>query len=258
MDVRTQPHRSEWKTTVVVPTLDEEETLARVLTDVRAHADELLVVDGGSTDRTREVAAELGVPTFLDDGTGKGAAIRRGLEIASHPIVVFIDGDGSHEPADIAKLVAPIRNDQADIVIGSRMTGGSDELFSDVAEFVRLTGSMIINLAINYRWSVRLSDTQNGFRAVVRDLASSLHLKENSTAIEQEMVMKALTDGHRVVNVPSHEYRRQGGRSKVVVARVWHKYVANLLRHLFRPRRRRSAGFGIPPPRVARGEVVEP
>jgi glycosyltransferase involved in cell wall biosynthesis len=233
--------RSRWKVTVVVPTLDEEETIERVLADVRPHADELLLVDGGSTDRTRALAAEMGVRTLRDDGRGKGSAIREGLKAASNPIVVFIDGDGSHEPADIAKLVGPIRSGHADIVIGSRMTGGSDELFSDLPEFIRLTGSMIINLAINYRWDVRLSDTQNGFRAVAREVGSALRLKENGTTIEQEMVMEALADGHRVINVPSHEYRRQGGVSKVVVSRVWHAYVWNVFKHVIRPSRRRRS-----------------
>jgi dolichol-phosphate mannosyltransferase len=184
----------------------------------------------------------MGVMTVLDDGGGKGAAIRQGLQVASHPIVLFVDADGSHEPSDIARLVEPIRNNQADIVIGSRMTGGSDELFSDAAEFVRLAGSMLINLVINYRWNVRLSDTQNGFRALVREVGSALDLKENSTTIEQEMVMKALAAGHRVVNVPSHEYRRRGGRSKVVVSRIWHKYVANVLKHVVRQDRKDLRG----------------
>jgi glycosyltransferase involved in cell wall biosynthesis len=243
--------RSGWKVTVVVPALDEEATIGKVLADVGPHSDELLVVDGGSRDRTREVAAEMGVTVFRDDGRGKGAAIREGLRLASHPIVVFVDADGSHEPCDIPKLVEPIRRGQAEVVIGSRMTGGSDELFSDAAEFVRLTGSMIINLAINYRWSVRLSDTQNGFRALVRDVGSALDLRENCTTIEQEMVMNALADGHRVINVPSHEYRRQGGRSKVVVTRVWHKYVANVLKHVLRPNRTRRRGQDVQPRRDA-------
>lgn len=241
MDVSAAPGREGWKLTVVVPTLDEEETLGQVLADVAPLADELLVVDGGSSDRTREVAAAAGVRTLQDDGRGKGSAIRRGLEAAAHPIVVFIDADGSHEPADIAKLVAPIRRGEADLVIGSRMTGGSDELFSDAAELVRLTGSMIINLAINYRWGVRLSDTQNGFRALVRDVGIALRLKERSTTIEQEMVMEALAAGYRVINVASHEFRRRGGRSKVIVSRVWHLYVWNVLKHVLRPGRRRGA-----------------
>ena len=241
MDVAARERRR-WKVSIIVPTRNEEATVGDVLDAVHPYADELLVIDGHSEDRTRAIAAERGARVLLDGGTGKGSAIRHGLEAAAHPVVVFIDADGSHEPADIPSLVAPIRAGQAEIVIGSRMTGGSDELFSDLGEFVRLTGSMLINLAINYRWDVRLSDTQNGFRALVRDVAPVLGLTSNSTTIEQEMVMKALAAGHRVVNVSSHEYRRQGGESKVIVSRVWPWYVLNVLRHVLRPSRR-------PPPR---------
>jgi dolichol-phosphate mannosyltransferase len=235
MDVADINDRSAWKVTVFVPALNEEATIALVLNDVKNYADELVVIDGNSSDRTRQIAEDLGVTVICDNGTGKGAAIRHGLQIASNPIVVFIDADGSHEASDIPKLIEPIRQRQADIVIGSRMTGGSDELFSDASEFIRLTGSMVINLAINYRWKVRLSDTQNGFRAVVRDVGQALNMREDSTTIEQEMVMKALSRGYRVINVPSHEYRRMGGESKVIVSRVWLRYVLNVLKHVTKP-----------------------
>ncbi|MDO8282433.1 MAG: glycosyltransferase family 2 protein [Thermodesulfovibrionia bacterium] len=235
MDVTTISNRSAWKVTVIVPALNEEATIRQVLNDVRNYADELLVIDGNSIDQTRQIAEDMGVTVICDNGRGKGAALRQGLQVASHPIVVFIDADGSHEASDIPKLIEPIRNGQADIVIGCRMTGGSDELFSDAKEFIRLTGSMIINLAINYRWKSRLSDTQNGFRAVVRDIGQALNMREDSTTIEQEMTMKALARGYRVINVASHEYRRKGGETKVRVTRVWLRYVINILKHIIKP-----------------------
>jgi len=235
VDVDPPVNRSHWKVSVVVPTLNEEMTVGDVLFAVKPFSDELVVVDGNSTDRTRTIAEEMGVRIVNDDGKGKGSAIRQGLRVASYPIVVFIDADGSHEPADVPKLVAPIREDRADIVIGSRMTGGSDELFSDLPEFIRLTGSMLINLAINYRWNIRLSDAQNGFRAVVRDMTLALDTTEHISTIEQEMVMKALARGYRIMNIASHEYRRKGGESKIVVSRVWFRYVMNALKHVLRP-----------------------
>jgi dolichol-phosphate mannosyltransferase len=234
MDVVSPHGREQWKVTIIVPTLNEEATIASVLADVTPYADELLVLDGNSQDRTCEIAQQMGVRVTCVPGKGKGSAIRYGLQIATHPIVVFIDADGSHEASDIPHLVAPIRSNQAEIVIGSRMTGGSDELFSDLSEFVRLSGSMVINLAINYRWNVRLSDTQNGYRALVRDIGSTLRMISSSTTIEQEMVMKALSKGYRVINVSSHEYKRKGGESKVVVSKVWLKYVVNVLLHILK------------------------
>ena len=239
MDVKRHAERDHWKVTVVVPALNEEATIGAVLDDVACYAEELLVIDGHSTDRTCAIARQKGARVVPDDGAGKGSAIRLGLKVATHPIVVFIDADGSHGASDIPSLIGPIQADAADLVIGSRMAGGSDELFSDVSEFIRLTGSMLINLAINYRWNVRLSDTQNGYRAVVRDVAVNLGMASNSTTIEQEMVMKALARGLRIINVPSHEYKRKGGQSKVIVARVWPRYVWNVICHVLRPDRRR-------------------
>src|SRR5512145_3250967 len=109
MDVTPPPDRTPWKITVVVPTLNEEATIGDVIAAARPHADELIVVDGRSRDRTREVAEAMGVPVLCDAGRGKGDAIREGLRAARHPIVVFIDADGSHEAGDIPRLVAPIR-----------------------------------------------------------------------------------------------------------------------------------------------------
>jgi dolichol-phosphate mannosyltransferase len=234
--------RLNWKVSVVVPALNEAETLDGVLRGLEGRGDEIFVIDGHSTDGTREVADAHGVTCHLDAGRGKGEAVRMALRIAAHPIVLFIDADGSHEPADIARLVEPIRLNTADLVVGSRVTGGSDEYFSDIFEFIRYSGSMVINVGINYRWGVRLTDTQNGFRAVRRDVGLSLGLTSDDTCIEQEMVMKALNLGYRVLNVPSHEYQRKGGRSKVVVRKVWHLYVWNVLRHILTPRRNNRLG----------------
>jgi len=228
--------------TVVVPTLNEEATLDGVLADVAAYADEVIVIDGHSTDRTPEIARRHNVRFLLDEGRGKGCAVRLGMTLASHPIVVFFDADGSHDPRDIPRLVQPIRDGEADLVIASRMTGGSDELSSDLSELVRLTGSMVINLCINYRWNVRLSDTQNGFRALRREVGNDLGLRADSTTVEQEMAMKALSRGYRVINVPSHEFRRKGGHSKVDVKRVWPAYLWNIFVNVLRRSKARRGG----------------
>ena len=101
-----------------------------VLERVKPYYGELIVVDGHSKDRTREIAEAAGARVVLDDGTGKGGALRVGARAATRDIVVFIDADGSHDPDDIPQMVAPILRGEADLVIGSRMRGGSDELHS--------------------------------------------------------------------------------------------------------------------------------
>ena len=117
-------------------------------------------------------------------------------------------------------------------MLGSRIRGGSDELHGDFDNFIRAVGAGIITIAINYRWNVRLTDSQNGFRAIRRDVGARLGLTSNLTTIEQEMLMKALKQGFRVSEVASHEYERRWGTSKVVVWKLWFPYVWSFLRNL--------------------------
>jgi dolichol-phosphate hexosyltransferase len=222
--------------TIVVPARNEEETIGAVLAAVAPLTDDLLVVDGRSTDLTAAIAAAHGARVVQDAGRGKGAAVRLALREARHPITVFIDADGSHDPRDIPRLVDPIARGEADLVMGSRMLGGSEELFGSVREVVRLMGSLVISLSINYRFGLRLTDYQNGFRAIRTDVGRSIGLRSEITTIEQEMAIKALRHGYRVTEVPTHESRRQGGVSKINVMRVAHRYVWNLICGLAVPR----------------------
>jgi glycosyltransferase involved in cell wall biosynthesis len=218
--------------TVVVPTRDEEGLVGEIVDSVRPYADEVLVVDGHSRDRTREIAAEHNARVILDRGKGKGDALRLAFDEAKGDIVVFIDADGSHDPKDIPAMVAPIIAGNADMVVGSRGKGGSDELHGTFEQLIRYVGSQLIMLAINYRWNVRLTDSQNGFRAIRRQTGKSLGLTSNLTTIEQEMTMKALKQGYRVGEIPSHEYERRWGKSKVVVWKLWFAYLWSFFRNI--------------------------
>ena len=221
------------RVTVVIPTRDEEGLIGEIVDAVRPHADEVLVVDGHSRDKTREIAAARGARVVLDHRKGKGEALRLSITEATGDIVVFIDADGSHDPHDLPALVAPIKAGNADMVIASRGRGGSDELHGTIEQFIRYVGSQLIMLAINYRWNVRLTDSQNGFRAIRRDVAGQLGLQSNLTTIEQEMLMKALKKGFRVSEIASHEYERKWGTSKVVVWKLWFAYLWSFARNIF-------------------------
>ena len=144
------------RVTVVIPTRDEEGMIGGIIESVRQYADEILVVDGHSKDRTRDIAAEHGARVVLDHRKGKGEALRLSIAEAAGEILVFIDADGSHEPRDIPALVAPDprRSRRSGHRIPGR--GGSDELHGTIEQFIRYTGSQLIMLAINYRWNVRL------------------------------------------------------------------------------------------------------
>jgi dolichol-phosphate mannosyltransferase len=194
--------------------------------------DEVLVVDGSSSDATVEIARAHGVRIVRDNGKGKGDAIRVGAAAANHEIVVFLDADGSHDPSDIPRLVEPIRAGVSDLVIGSRGKGGSDELHGDIEKLLRLVGSDLILIGINWRWKAGLTDSQNGYRAIRKKVFLDLNTKENITTIEQEMTMKALRKGYRVSEVPTHEYARIAGESTIRLSRVWFRYIYSFLKEL--------------------------
>ena len=222
------------KISVVIPAKNEAPTIRDVIKEAKKYAYEVLVIDGNSQDATRKIAEEEGVNVFQDSGTGKGEAVRLGIEKARGDIIVFIDADGSHDPRDIPKLIIPVAvKDEADMVIASRAKGGSDEMQGDIDKCLRQVGSEIVVLIIDLRWKQKLTDVQNGFRAVRASVARSLNLKENITTIEQEMVMKALKKGYRIREVPSHEYARKYGASAIVLKKVWLRYLYCLLKNLF-------------------------
>jgi len=221
------------KTTLIIPAKNEEATIEGVLRHCRPFADDILVVDGHSTDNTREIALKMGARVVSDHGKGKGDGVRVGIEEATGDILVFIDADGSHVPQDIPRLVQPIRDGKADLVIGSRMTGGSDELHGTVNRFIRMTGSHIILLLINYRWNIRLTDVQNGFRAINAQVARRLSLRENSHSIEQEMIMKCAKRGYRLAEVPSHEFERRYGKSTIQLKTAWLRFGWCFLKNYF-------------------------
>jgi dolichol-phosphate mannosyltransferase len=228
---------------IVVPAQNEEETIADILCAARNMTDDLVVIDGHSSDRTAEIAEQYGARVVWDNGLGKGDAVRVGLAEARYPITVFVDADGSHDPNDIPKLIDPILSGEADLVMGSRMLGGSDELFGSISEVIRLIGSLIISLSINYRYGLRLTDYQNGFRAIRTEVGRQIGLKSKITTIEQEMAMKCLKNGFRVTEVPTHEYRRKAGVSKINVLRVSHIYIWNLICGIIGPRRKKSKNW---------------
>ncbi|MBN1223238.1 MAG: glycosyltransferase family 2 protein [Candidatus Aminicenantes bacterium] len=218
--------------TIIIPTKNEERTIEKIIARVKKYGDEILVVDGHSGDKTRTLAEEHGARVVLDHGKGKGDGIRVGIQEARGDIIVFIDADGSHDPDDIPELIRPIQEGTADLVVGSRGKGGSDELHGDVEKLLRMIGSDIILIGINKRWKVHLTDSQNGYRAIRTDVARQLNLKENITTIEQEMTMKCLKKGFRVDEVPTHEYMREHGESVIRLKKVWFRYIWSFLKNL--------------------------
>lgn len=224
--------------TAVIPARNEAATIAAIIRAVQPHVAEVLVVEGGSRDDTAARAAAAGARVVRDPGLGKGAALRLAVAEVRTPFCVFVDADGSHDPIDIPRLLAPLRAGRADHVGGSRLLGGSDELHGGVDEFFRLAGSALITCLVNLRYGARLSDSQNGFRALRTELFRRLPLRARHTTIEMEMIMASLAAGARVTEVPTRERRRAAGFSKISLRRpgVWLDYGWTLVRGLCRRR----------------------
>lgn len=223
---------------IIIPTKNEEKNLPWVLKGIKKNSRrlgsyEIIIVDGHSQDKTRSIARQFNCQVVFDHGKGKGEALRVGAQKAKGEILLFMDADGSHHPKDIPKLLKPILENGTEHSSGSRMLAGSDELHKTLSQFIRLMGSALISLGINYRLGVQMTDCQNGFRAIKKDVFKALNLKENHTTIEQEMIIKTIKKGYSIVEVPTHEYERRFGSSKVNVWRHSWRYVYSWLKYLF-------------------------
>jgi dolichol-phosphate mannosyltransferase len=225
------------QTATVILARNESPTVADAVVGAAVHSSRVLLMDGHSDDDTAGIARRAGAEVHTDPGTGKGGAIRASLELLSEPIVVFMDADGSHDPDDIPRLVEPVAADHAELCVGSRFAGGSEELSMTFGQLIRTIGNISMNVAINTRWGVQLTDTLNGFRAGRVETLRAIGLRADIHTIEQEMVMKMLLGGFRVVNVPTHEYPRRFGDSHIRIWRQWPRFVGNVAAHLFRPNR---------------------
>lgn len=214
---------------VVIPTKNEEGTIGEILDQVKSHTRNILVVDGHSNDRTLKEVKKREIPFVFDRKKGKGDALKTGVRSCEQDIIVFMDADGSHETCDIPRLVKPIQDGRADMVVASRILGGSDELHGTFNKFIRNTGTNFLAVLVNKKFKTELSDIENGFRAVRRDVFESINLNSNGFTIEQEMVLRCLKKGFRVAEIASHEYARKFGYSKLHAAQGFY-----FLFHFFR------------------------
>ena len=216
---------SRMRVSVVIPVYNERSTIEEILACVQAvqlEEKEIIVVDDGSTDGTREFLRELAgqssVPNneiriyFQDKNYGKGAALRRGFQEARGDVVVIQDADLEYDPENFHALVAPIVQGRADVVYGSRFLGGPHR----VLFFWHYAGNKFLTLLSNMFTDLNLSDVWTCHKAFRREVLQQLELKENRFGFEQEITCKLAALGCRMFEIPISYYGRTYAEGKKI------------------------------------------
>jgi glycosyltransferase involved in cell wall biosynthesis len=189
---------------VGIPAYNEESSIARVILGAQKFADAIVVCDDGSEDLTAKIAERLGAEVFRHEKKlGYGAAIKSLFERAREleaDVLVTLDGDGQHDPAEVPALLKPIADGVADVVIGSRFVNvrGTSEM-----PFYRRFGAKVITKLVNGSSRNGVSDAQSGFRAYSRKAIERLRIVESGMGASVEILLEAAKHGLKISEVPS-------------------------------------------------------
>lgn len=199
------------KVEIIIPTLNEEPTIGRLIQDIRSSIlpvkVSMLVIDGGSKDRTVDICKREKVRVITQRSKGKGSAMREAVEHTDADIVVFIDGDSTYYVSDLESMLEPLLNDRADMVVGSRIQGKREK--GAISKFNTL-GNKLFNNMINFAMKSDVTDSLSGYRALYKKTFNDLVLFSHSFEIEVEMTVEAIAKGYRILEVPINYAARKG------------------------------------------------
>jgi glycosyltransferase (TIGR04182 family) len=194
---------------VLVPTLDEAETIGDVVGDFRDEGyDDILVIDGGSTDGTREAAREAGARVVEQTGRGKGQAVREAVaDHVDREYVLMLDGDGTYRAADAEAMLDPLRTGEAEHVIGNRFA----DMRSGAMTVLNRIGNRLINRTFGLIHRESFGDILSGYRAFTRESFGEMHLTADGFGIETEMAVECAKRGIPTTVVPITYHPRPAG-----------------------------------------------
>ena len=199
-------------TSVIIPALNEAESIAAVLSAIPPQAvHEVIVVDGGSNDGTFEIARMQGATVVTENRKGYGWACHTGSELAVGEILVFLDADGANDPAQIPTLTEPVESDGVDMVLGSRLAGN---VLQDALPWHQHFGNWLSAKLIRWIYGFPLTDL-SPFRAVRRDKLSTLEIHDKTYGWLTELLVKAIRQGWDIREVPVEAHARIAGDSKI-------------------------------------------
>lgn len=204
------------KLSVIIPVYNEAGTLSTVLEAVRRVPveKEIIVVDGNSTDGTREILrheeARGGLRAIYQSvRNGRGGALREGLEQASGDIIIFQDADLELDPACYPELLAPIERRETDVVFGSRFLRGRPRM-----TFLQYWGNKTVNLALNLFWGTNLTDVETCYQMFRREAIGGIAFERTDMSFTIELTLKLVRSGRRIVEVPVSYTPRGRGEGK--------------------------------------------
>ena len=231
------------RVSVIIPTYNEEASIGLVLGDLPADlVTETLVVDSESMDATREIAARYGARVIREPQRGYGRACLTGLaHVACPDVVVFLDGDYSDRPSELPRILQPIREGRADIVIGSRLAGEREH---GALPWHSVFGNRLAARLIGLMCDVHLTDL-GPFRAARYEALRMLQLEEPTYAWPVEMIVKGAHHGMRIVEVPVSYHPRIGtskitGTLRGTIGAGW-GILSGIVKHRLRVGRRGTA-----------------
>ena len=198
----------------IIPAYNEEKSVGAVISETKKFVDEVIVIDDGSTDSTAKVAKSSGARVFSHPANkGLGYTMLEGYRIAlarGADIILQTDADGQYLCSDIPKLLDPIKNGKADMVIGSRFSGSIEEM-----PFLKKRGNRFFSRLTSLMAGMRVTDAQTGFRAMTRDILIKIVPVAKYT-YTQEMLIRSAREGFTILEVPIHFAKRKYGKSRLI------------------------------------------